>query len=461
MLRKRLTFNLVANVFLFLSNTLVQIGGLPLFLHFWSRERYGEWLILYSIPGYMALADAGISSIAANEATMHLTAGDSRAAQRSLHTAFALLSGMGAILLLLTVASTYLLPWSRILGIHSVTSRDCSRCIVILAVYTIAGMAHMYYLAVYRAKDRFSRCVYLIGCTRIAEVVVSAACLLLWNSFVLLAASITMTRLVTVLIMQIDTARGKGPLRAGIRMFSWSEVRRTWYLSLGAIALPAGSAFYYQGMTLLVGRILGPAQVVALNAVRIMTRSIPQIVAILKNSTVPEFSVLYGKVDMARVRKLNQLSFEVAALIAALCGSLLILAGPFIVTYWTRGALSIGRGMICLFLISAVINALGNISSGFLNGVNQHIRLAVLSCIMSIASLVLARILMPTLGLSAAAWAMIGCEGVLLSYAIWDSCRLLRQPVTRFLIEALTFRETIEVFITQKVSLRQILRAAK
>jgi len=49
---------------------LIQLTGLPIFLHFWGVEKYGEWLILSAIPAYLAMSDFGFACVAANDMTM-------------------------------------------------------------------------------------------------------------------------------------------------------------------------------------------------------------------------------------------------------------------------------------------------------------------------------------------------------------------------------------------------------
>jgi len=46
--------------------TLVRFVSVPLFLHAWSTEMYGEWLILYSLPAYFSLGNLGFAQAAAN-----------------------------------------------------------------------------------------------------------------------------------------------------------------------------------------------------------------------------------------------------------------------------------------------------------------------------------------------------------------------------------------------------------
>jgi hypothetical protein len=41
--------------------TLVRFVSVPLFLHAWTTEMYGEWLILYSLLAYFSLGNLGFA----------------------------------------------------------------------------------------------------------------------------------------------------------------------------------------------------------------------------------------------------------------------------------------------------------------------------------------------------------------------------------------------------------------
>ena len=68
--RSRIVHSLYATGFGQGVNVLIQLAGVPLFLHFWGVERYGEWLILSTIPAYLWMSDFGFASVAANDMTM-------------------------------------------------------------------------------------------------------------------------------------------------------------------------------------------------------------------------------------------------------------------------------------------------------------------------------------------------------------------------------------------------------
>ena len=77
-LRSRLTKGLGGEVYARLVTVLVQLAGVPIFLHAWGAPLYGEWLILAAIPWYLTMSDAGFARAGTNEMTM-LVARDERA----------------------------------------------------------------------------------------------------------------------------------------------------------------------------------------------------------------------------------------------------------------------------------------------------------------------------------------------------------------------------------------------
>ena len=48
----------------------IQIGSVPLFLHFWGTGLYGEWLVLAAFPAYLVISDLGFTTATSNEVTM-------------------------------------------------------------------------------------------------------------------------------------------------------------------------------------------------------------------------------------------------------------------------------------------------------------------------------------------------------------------------------------------------------
>ena len=69
----------------------VRLAEVPLLLGFWGLQLYGEWLMVATIPVYLAIADGGFASAAGREMTMRTGRGDRSGALSVFHSTWVLL----------------------------------------------------------------------------------------------------------------------------------------------------------------------------------------------------------------------------------------------------------------------------------------------------------------------------------------------------------------------------------
>jgi hypothetical protein len=101
-IKRRLILGFVANWVSKLSASVVQLAQVPVFLHFWSVPLYGEWMIVSSIPAYLSFSNIGFGSVAYNEMTISIGAGDRERALRVFQSCWWLIivlcSAVGVVL---------------------------------------------------------------------------------------------------------------------------------------------------------------------------------------------------------------------------------------------------------------------------------------------------------------------------------------------------------------------------
>ena len=73
---RRILHGLSANAYGQLVVIVIQLAGVPILLHAWGTQLYGEWLILAAIPTYLSMADLGFSQSAGNDMTARMARGD-------------------------------------------------------------------------------------------------------------------------------------------------------------------------------------------------------------------------------------------------------------------------------------------------------------------------------------------------------------------------------------------------
>ena len=83
-------------------------------------------------------------------------------------------------------------------------------------------------------------------------------------------------------------------ISAGITHASWRRIREATRPALAFMAFPAGNALSIQGMTILIGLMLGPVAVATFNPMRTLSRFAYQILDSIKAAVWPELSAAYG-----------------------------------------------------------------------------------------------------------------------------------------------------------------------
>ncbi len=442
MIKKRLAWNLLSTICAQGASSLITFGSIPLFLAFWSKQRYGEWLLVSSVPTYLALAEAGVNTASSNKVSMFVSQGNAREARVSLHTAWGFLLAVSALLLVVSSLGAFLLPWAGILNL-SVPDGELRWTIFILSLYTIVTLGGAIFGAVYLSAFKGPRIGFLSSVWRLLEFAATALTVINTTSFIHLALVMLTLRLGVSAMLFWDSRRISPDFRLGLSSFSLAELKSIWRPSLMFMITALGNAIYFQGLTLIVGRQLGPSAVVVFNAVRAMTRAIVQFVSIVKTTIWPEFSYLMGAGDLRRARQLNGLSFEISTVASLVLGGLVYISAPLVLEVWTHGRVPFDNLLTLLLLISAVINGIWFSTSGVLMAVNQHERISLAYVAASALSFGLSIVLAAHWGLVGVALCMVLCEALLLPLCIRDACRVLEQSPLDLLGRAARLSETM------------------
>jgi O-antigen/teichoic acid export membrane protein len=439
-IKSRLVGNVVANIFAQGVTVLIQLVSVPLFLANWPKEHYGEWLIVSSIPTYLTLVEAGFATASANEVSMFIAEGALAKARRSLHSVWGFLLGVSLCASLVLVPLSFLPPWSALLNVTA--SVELPWVIFTLGLYSVLGLASSIFSVIYRADYAAPRFGVLTGVGRLLELGGIAICIAQSRSMLHLATVLLLIRVGVCGFMFADGWRRSPQARLGLSDFSLEEIKRIWKPSTMFLAGALGNSLYYQGLTLLVGALLGPGAVVVFNATRTVTRAIAQFATTIRHSAWPEFSYLFGARDLVRARHLTEFATEVVgAGSLALC-LVLYLAAPWFMTWWTHGAVQADPQLLAVLLFGAFLNGLGSVISVPLVAANRHQQIAALYLLGSSISLLAGYGLISLLHLPGVAWAMVLCEAISLPYTLHSACRVLEYSVADLCAGVFRFRRS-------------------
>jgi O-antigen/teichoic acid export membrane protein len=369
--RQRIVHALAANTMAQGITVLTQLLLTPLFFRQWGAATYGEWLLVSTIPAYLAMADLGIGTAAGNDMAMQAGAGRWHNA-RATYLAALRVSGLAALAVACVGA---LMGWvlAQGLGLHvqHIAPADAGWLALLLSLNVGLGFAGNVVSAGYRAAGANARGIMWGNAARLLDVLATAGLLLAGQPPLHVCALSVLTKAV-LLLAQAQALRAvapqlcQGPATAEVGLF-----KRLLRPSLAFMVLPLGNAMALQAPLMVLGAILGPQSVALFSAMRTLARIPMQLANALNASVWPEVSRVWGEGRLDLMRQLHRHSWRLTGLLGALSLGGQILLGGMACQLWLGPGHHDGTVLNTLAVV-ALLSALWNVSSVFLAAINAH-----------------------------------------------------------------------------------------
>ncbi|MBT9463094.1 MAG: hypothetical protein IV113_03600 [Hydrogenophaga sp.] len=392
----------------------IQLASLPLFLAVWDTAAYGMWLLISALPAYLAMADAGMVTAAGNRMTMAMGAGDNALANRIFQSAQVFMLIVCATLGALVLPVIWWSPWPADATV------DQRIALVALTASVLVSFAGGLSEQVFKASHRYALGTLLGNLTRLGEWAGWMIGLLMFGSFSAVAVGGLTLRVVGTLLTMAVASHDAHGMRWGLRGATRDTVRQMIRPAAAFMAFPLANALSFQGVTLLVGAMLGPVAVAVFSTYRTLARTAVQVTAMFSHSLWPEFSRLFGQGSLTELRKLAERGgWLSAAQVVVLCGGL-YLASPLLLQAWTHGKIAFDPAVMGLLTAYAAVGGLWHVPRVLLMSTNQHGALALWTVLASAMCVTLTAWLAPSRGLNG-----VGCAMLLSELLVAGACVVL------------------------------------
>ena len=425
----RVLRNLAANVVGQLMNGVYQIVLVPLFLHYWNKESYGEWLVLFSIPSLLWSLEGGLSGVAANRMTLASGSGDwekVNAIFQNVLFAQTLFTAAAVGVFAFVDGSVDLQGFFHF---HSIHAGEIPPILALFLCYMLIGFYLSLFRAIYRATMQEHRGIMVNNLWRLADFLVTVAVLSSHHHALTLAWAIMLCALGWTLLVLIDVRRKCPQVQFGFRRVSWRVSKGIAIDGAPLLASQAASALSLQGYPLIINRFLGPGAVVAFVTVRTLSRSILLLNQVICLSSAPEVSRSFGRQDWETYRRLFKImlfSASIAGCVTLVAGTL---AGPWIIALWTAHKVAITHASMLLFALSIAFQGVSSVGGIVLVSSNMHHLYNYLCLGGALAGLVLASATLPSFGFMAVPGSMVAQDLTLLLCAYFLCRHKLRHVV--------------------------------
>jgi len=182
--------------------------------------------------------------------------------------------------------------------------------------------------------------------------------------------------------------------------------------------LPFAQAGYLQGTALAVGAAAGAAAVPILVSLRTLSRVALQLIYTVNVPVLPEFTAEHARGNAPWLNKVVGALTTLNALIGAVAGFLLAIAGSTILDWWTKGAIAAPQAMIYLTATALLAGAVWNPLSYFLLAVNRHEKFALVFGIAACTAVILSYALVRHWGVTGTAAANLVLDLAMLGFVI-------------------------------------------
>jgi O-antigen/teichoic acid export membrane protein len=430
--RARLVRNLGANVFGQIIGAVIQVIGVPIFLHYWGGQLYGEWLLLSTIPSYFAMNDAGFASVGATEMTVLVARDDRAGAVRVFRSIWLLISVISLTLLCVLAVVVWFAPIDRWLSFAAIGHDQAALTIVLLLVQVAASQQMGILDAGFRCTGNYALGTTWVSAMRLSEFLLIACAVVGGGGPVAAAGMALLARVAGGGLMWGHFRRRNPWLSLGWRQASLGQIRRLAGPAFAFLAFPLGHALRNQGIITSIGFFLGPVAVVTFATARTMTNLVYQLMVVFNHAVWPEMSAAFGEGDLRRARGLHRQSCRASLWASGGAVAGLFLFGAWIYRGWTRGEATLDVPLFHVLLVILVANSLWYTSSIVPIAINRHQRTALCYLLGSGLALLLAILLLPRLGLVGAGVALLAIDAVMLCQVLPMSLVLLQDRFLDF-----------------------------
>jgi O-antigen/teichoic acid export membrane protein len=376
-IRQRVFYALAANAFGQFVTIGSQILLIPLFFSAWGAAKYGEWLIISTIPAYLMMADFGIGSAAGNEMTMRAGASEYEGAQRTFRGAFWVSSLVSTAVMVFSILAAILVWKVNFLHTEYIAPHDAAILFVLFGL----GVSLNFFLGVifagFRSGKKNATGIFLGNCSRLMEMLVTG--LMLWLSFspVYVCLSAFLVKFGLGILQFIWLGRVCPWLFSPKYSADKTLIIRLIKPSLAFLAFPMGNALSLQGPILVLGALFGSTSVAIFSVMRTLSRVPYQVTFSFSSSVSPEMSSAYGAGDINLLRKLHRKSWFLTVILVLLAASSIALWGEWVTGVWLHKQNAYDVFILHGLLATSVLLAIWSASSMVLVSVNQHAKIAI------------------------------------------------------------------------------------
>lgn len=395
-----------------------QLLLVPVLANAWGVELYGQWLMLATIPIFLAASDLGFGTAAGNRLIAEVAQGETARALATFRSALAVILVCSLAIAGLAAATALLLPERWLDARAGLSGAAAREVLLVLIGYGALALQGSLFMAVMRAEGAFARSTTVEATVQLLEALAVALVALRGLGPLAAALALLAVRGIGLCCHVLLARRHAAWLRLRAGAADRAVMRQLLRPALAAMMLPLATAGLLQGTALAIGAAAGAAAVPVYTSLRTLSRVGLQLLMTVNLPILPEFTAEYARGNRDWVLRIagGLASFNALAGLAG--GAILVAFGNRLLGLWTHGAIQAPEPMLWLTGAAILASTVWNPLSNLLVAVNRHERFTIAFAIGVAITVPLTYAATRLQGLTGAAAATFCLDLLLLGYAV-------------------------------------------
>jgi len=432
-IKRRIIQGIGANGFGQAVTLLIQIASVPIMIHAWGVELYGEWVTLSALPAYLVLSNIGLTSTAGNSLAMLAEKDDQQRHMLEIYqstwvmvnaVSFGVLALLAAIILNFNLKSVF--------DFKLTSNLEFNFTLIVLLLNVAMSMQTGIFEIAFRAIKKNPFAIFFSTLIRLFEWIAATIIVLRGESFLAVAIGMSVIRLLGNLCFWIVLRNSRSPLKVGIHYASFKHIKQLLRPALASMCFPLGLSLSMQGMILLINNQVGSAAVTLFSVYRTFTRVPVQIGNSITQAVAPEISYLTGNNELTKAKGLIMKTLLNCVVLGLLTTLAIIFMGEYVIDLWVAKKIDHNTNLLIILAFAGFTHIILQPVWVAQMAINKHIQFAFLFLIISLLTLILGWFFMKTLGVNGAGYAVLIAECVMviagfmtykLHYGAKDRCK--------------------------------------
>ena len=362
---------------------------IPLFLTAWGADKYGEWLLLSTIPAWLALSDFGCQIYFINKLTFAWAKNDFIIYNNLLATATKIFIFIPLLIFVVSTLTIIIIPGDILFSFKKITNNEAKHALILLILLISISLFQGFIFGLFRTVSDVSKSlIYSISLNTI-QTLITAVCLKMNYGIIeiIIAQLIPLILVTYVAILELSNNKYKIKLSYNSKS-NKSIIYESISPSLHFLSIQFSQAIIIQGSIIVIS-ILGGTQVAVFSILRTIINIVKQILGIFSHSVWPEITNLYALNKKKELNDLYEKIYLISLIICIFFTVFISYFGAILFEIWLNNLIEYNVTLIKSILLYVLISSYWNINGNVLMSINKHLILSKFQLIFSILAIYL------------------------------------------------------------------------